>query len=127
MAGIKKDLLFRTFNFTEYGSLKITTPEKETYEFKGSKPGTNADITLKTWNVIDAVAFHHDTGLFETFAEDLWTTSSLENLCSFMFENAKSLEQVEKAIGIVDGLMFWSLLWIAKIRVETFGRFSNLV
>lgn len=108
MTGIKKDLLFRVFNFVEYGSLRVTTPEKETYEFKGAKPGTKADITIKTWDVIDAVAFHHDTGLFETFAENLWTTTSLGDLCSFMFENAKALEKIEGAIGIVDGLMFWA-------------------
>lgn len=103
---IKKELLKKIFKPTEFGSISILTPDQEVFEFQGSQPGPQATIHLKAWSVLDAIAFHHDIGFFETYAEELWDTDSLENLCDFVFQNEKAFHKAD--IGVMDGLLFWA-------------------
>ena len=103
---IKKEMLKKIFKPVEYGSITITTPEKEEFKFKGPNKGVNVKITINDWKALDAVAIHQDSGFFEAYAENLWDTDSLENLCTFVFQNEKAFEKVD--ISIMDGVLFWA-------------------
>ncbi|USO01998.1 MAG: hypothetical protein H6850_02680 [Alphaproteobacteria bacterium] len=103
---IKKEMLKKIFAPVEYGSVKVVTPEKEEFAFKGKKEGVNVTLSVNEWKALDAVALQHDSGFFEAYAENMWDTDSLENLCEFVFQNEKAFQKVD--IGVVEGVLFWA-------------------
>lgn len=103
---IKKDLLFKIFNKIEYGELILTTPDKEEIHFKGKEKGTNAKLTIKTWEVVDALAFHQELGFCETYIEGKWETPNLLTLTKFVIQNENAFQKIN--ISFFEGLLFWA-------------------
>ncbi|TQS70498.1 class I SAM-dependent methyltransferase [Rhodobacteraceae bacterium] len=72
------------------GQLTLKTPEGEVHHFGHGTP--HAELVLRDWSVIAAIASRGDIGLGETYVAGLWDTSSLENLLTVALQNFQTLE-----------------------------------
>ena len=60
------------------GRLTLTTPEGETYRF-GDR-GPEAEMALRDWSAVSAMAARGQVGLGEAYVQGLWDTPSVEGL-----------------------------------------------
>lgn len=67
------------------GRLHLRTPDGETYDFGSSGP--QADMHIRDWSVVTAMAARGDVGMGETYVAGLWETSSIENLITVALRN----------------------------------------
>lgn len=67
------------------GSLTVTTPDGERRHFGAGSP--EAELTIKDWAAITAMAAKGDVGMGESYVEGLWETSSIESLVSLALLN----------------------------------------
>lgn len=92
----------------KYGSIKLTTPEGKTYEYSGSEPGYNADITIHDWKVAVGLSQKGDVGFAEDYRDGNWETNDLAALLTFGLENEHAVsnrgnwlfKQMSKALYI---------------------------
>ncbi len=68
-----------------HGRLRLKTPEGELYDFGHS--GREADMHIKDWSVVTAMAARGDVGMGETYVAGLWETTSIENLARVALRN----------------------------------------
>ena len=80
-----------TLEGLRHGRLHLTTPEGEVHVF-GEPGGIEADMHLRDWSVLPALATRGDVGLGETWIAGLWQTSSLEALLTLACRNIDHLE-----------------------------------
>lgn len=67
------------------GQLTLRTPDGQTHHFGDS--GEVADMHIKDWSVISALAARGDVGLGETYVAGLWETMSIERLVAVALRN----------------------------------------
>lgn len=60
------------------GSLLLETPEGDRFSFGSGAP--EADLKLRDWSVVTALAAKGDIGLGETYVAGLWDSPSIDNL-----------------------------------------------
>lgn len=72
------------------GRLHLKTPDGQTYDF--GTTGPQADMDIRDWSVIPAMAARGDVGLGETYVAGLWETSSIEALVSVALRNLDTFE-----------------------------------
>ncbi|MCR8726145.1 SAM-dependent methyltransferase [Frigidibacter sp. ROC022] len=67
------------------GSLRLRTPEGETYDFGQGSPA--AEMEIRDWSVVTALAARGDIGLGETYVAGLWETPSIADLTAVALGN----------------------------------------
>ena len=77
------------------GQLTLRTPEGERYNFGTSGP--EAEMVIKDWSAVSAMAAHGQVGLGETYVQGLWDTPSVEGLMSMAMRNRDHLGSYDQA------------------------------
>ncbi|KPA19889.1 Cyclopropane-fatty-acyl-phospholipid synthase [Shimia sp. SK013] len=76
------------------GRLTLRTPEGETYRFGNT--GDEAELVIRDWAAVSALAAHGQVGLGETYVQGLWETPSIEGLMSLAMRNRDHLEAYDR-------------------------------
>lgn len=77
------------------GQLTLRTPEGERYHFGTSGP--EAEMIIRDWAAVSAMAAHGQVGLGETYVQGLWDTPSIEGLMSLAMRNRDHLGSYDQA------------------------------
>jgi len=77
------------------GQLTLRTPEGERYNFGTSGP--EAEMIIRDWAAVSAMAAHGQVGLGETYVQGLWDTPSVEGLMSLAMRNRDYLGAYDQA------------------------------
>ena len=77
------------------GRLTLRTPEGERYHFGTSGP--EAEMIIRDWAAVSAMAAHGQVGLGETYVQGLWDTPSVEGLMSLAMRNRDHLGAYDQA------------------------------
>ncbi|GAA6191301.1 cyclopropane-fatty-acyl-phospholipid synthase family protein [Phaeobacter sp. NW0010-22] len=77
------------------GQLTLRTPEGERYQFGHSGP--EAEMIIRDWAAVSAMAAHGQVGLGETYVQGLWDTPSIEGLMSVAMNNREHLGSYDQA------------------------------
>lgn len=77
------------------GQLTLRTPEGERYHFGHSGP--EAEMVIRDWAAVSAMAAHGQVGLGETYVQGLWDTPSIEGLMSVAMNNRDHLGAYDQA------------------------------
>ncbi|PRY22545.1 cyclopropane-fatty-acyl-phospholipid synthase [Aliiruegeria haliotis] len=77
------------------GQLTLRTPDGETYRF-GSH-GAEAEMEIRDWSAVSAIAAHGQVGLGETYVQGLWDTPSVESLVTLAMRNREELGAYDHA------------------------------
>lgn len=77
------------------GQLTLRTPEGERYHFGSSGP--EAEIVIRDWAAVSAMAAHGQVGLGETYVQGLWDTPSIETLMTVAMHNRDHLGAYDQA------------------------------
>ena len=85
------------------GRLILRTPEGQRYSFGTS--GAEADLTIRDWSAVSAIAARGQVGFGEAYVQGLWDTSSIENLMVVALRNRDHLAAYDHA-GLFTRLKF---------------------
>ncbi len=77
------------------GQLTLHTPEGERYHFGQSGP--EAEMVIRDWAAVSALAAHGQVGLGETYVQGLWDTPSVEGLVALAMRNRDHLGAFDQA------------------------------
>ena len=77
------------------GQLTLRTPEGERYNFGSSGP--EAEMIIRDWAAVSAMAAHGQVGLGETYVQGLWDTPSVEGLMALAMRNRDHLGAYDQA------------------------------
>ncbi len=77
------------------GRLTLRTPEGESYDFGTSGP--EAEMVIRDWSAVSAMAAHGQVGLGESYVLGLWDTPSIEGLMSLAMRNREYLGSYDQA------------------------------
>lgn len=77
------------------GQLTLRTPEGERFRFGTSGP--EAEMVIRDWGAVSAMAAHGQVGLGETYVQGLWDTPSIEALMSLAMRNRDHLGSYDQA------------------------------
>ena len=77
------------------GQLTLRTPEGERYNFGTSGP--EAEMVIRDWATVSALAAHGQVGLGETYVQGMWDTPSVEGLVSLAMINRDHLGTFDQA------------------------------
>ena len=73
------------------GTLRLTTPEGEVHHFGTGTP--EAEMALRDWSVVTALASRGDIGLGEAYVAGLWETPSIDALIQVALLNQEHLSR----------------------------------
>lgn len=90
------NVLLKAFSKLQSGELTITTPEKVSYRFTGTKLGPVVDLQISDWKVFSEILNKSDIGLAETYFDQKWETSSIEKLIELSILNEDVLMEAFK-------------------------------
>lgn len=77
------------------GQLTLRTPEGERYNFGTSGP--EAEMIIRDWSAVSAMAAHGQVGLGEAYVQGLWDTPSVEGLMALAMRNRDQLSKYDEA------------------------------
>ncbi|SFT94453.1 SAM-dependent methyltransferase [Sedimentitalea nanhaiensis] len=77
------------------GRLTLRTPEGERYQFGSTGP--EAEMIIRDWAAVAAMAAHGQVGLGETYVQGLWDTPSIETLTTVAMRNRARLDTFDQA------------------------------
>ena len=77
------------------GQLTLRTPEGERYQFGHSGP--EAEMIIRDWATVSALAAHGQVGLGETYVQGMWDTPSVEALVALAMRNRNHLGAFDQA------------------------------
>lgn len=77
------------------GQLTLRTPEGERYQFGTSGP--EAEMVIRDWSAVSAMAAHGQVGLGETYVQGMWDTPSIEGLMALAMNNREHLGAYDQA------------------------------
>ncbi len=80
------------------GQLTLKTPEGECYRFGTSGP--EAEMLIRDWATVSALAAHGQVGLGEAYVQGMWDTSSIETLIRLAIDNRERLSAYDRATPI---------------------------
>ena len=112
------------------GRLILRTPEGERYNFGAS--GQEADLTIRDWSAVSAIAARGQVGFGEAYVQGLWDTSSIEDLMAMALKNRDRLAAYDRAglfarlkFGIVDTLLRANSLRGARRNIRSHYDIGN--
>ena len=77
------------------GQLTLRTPEGERYNF--GTTGPEAEMVIRDWSAVSALAAHGQVGLGEAYVQGLWDSPSVEGLMVIAMRNRDHLGQYDAA------------------------------
>ena len=77
------------------GQLTLRTPDGERYNFGSSGP--EAEMIIRDWSAVSALAAHGQVGLGEAYVQGLWDTPSIEGLMAMAMRNRDHLSRYDEA------------------------------
>lgn len=77
------------------GQLTLKTPEGDTFRFGES--GDEAELIIKDWSAVSAIAARGQVGLGEAYVQGLWDTPSIEALVALAMRNRDQLGAFDRA------------------------------
>ncbi|MEQ9695890.1 cyclopropane-fatty-acyl-phospholipid synthase family protein [Shimia sp. SDUM112013] len=77
------------------GQLTLRTPEGDVYRFGESGP--EAEMIIRDWAAVSALAAHGQVGLGETYVQGMWDTPSIEGLMCLAMTNRDHLGAYDQA------------------------------
>ncbi|MDI3335575.1 cyclopropane-fatty-acyl-phospholipid synthase family protein [Defluviimonas aestuarii] len=77
------------------GQLTLRTPEGDTHRFGATGP--EAEMTIRDWSAVSAMAAHGQVGLGEAYVQGLWDTSSIETLMTVAMRNRDEMGAYDHA------------------------------
>ena len=77
------------------GQVTVRTPEGERYDF--GTQGPQAELVIRDWAAVSAMAAHGQVGLGEAYVQGLWDTPSIEGFMSLAMLNRDHLGSYDKA------------------------------
>lgn len=77
------------------GQLTLRTPEGERYQFGTSGP--EAEMIIRDWAAVSAMAAHGQVGLGESYVQGMWDTPSIETLMALAMNNRDHLGAYDQA------------------------------
>jgi cyclopropane-fatty-acyl-phospholipid synthase len=83
---------FSALSRITHGSLKLVTPEKEIYRFKGEQPGPNATLIFHDWEMPRRLLQRGTIAMGEDFIDQIWETDDIETLIGFFLANFERFE-----------------------------------
>ncbi len=92
---IKKNLL-NSLEQIKYGEIYLTTPEGDTFYYKGKEAGQTADLKLKDWCTVVNLKFKADIGFAADYRDGYWETPDLKALIRFGIDNEEAFGQYMK-------------------------------
>ena len=81
---VKHDFL-EACEHIQQGSFRLRTPEGEVFDFGQGSP--QAEMTIRDWSVVTAIAARGDIGFGETYVAGLWDTPSIMDLATVALHN----------------------------------------
>ncbi len=88
-----RDQLLSALGRVTHGALRLTTPEGETHDFAGPRPGPEAALVLHDWRAVRQVAARADIGLTEAYRDGWVDTPDLAALLTFGLLNEDALDR----------------------------------
>jgi cyclopropane-fatty-acyl-phospholipid synthase len=86
---VKHDFL-EACEHIQQGSFRLRTPEGEVFDFGQGCP--QAEMTIRDWSVVTAIAARGDIGFGETYVAGLWDTPSIMDLATVALHNFDQFE-----------------------------------
>lgn len=80
------------------GRLTLRTPDGARYQF--GDHGPEAEMHIRDWAAVSAMAAHGQIGLGEAYVQGLWDTPSIESLTSLAMVNREYLGSYDQASGL---------------------------
>ncbi len=77
------------------GQLTLRTPEGETHHF--GTTGPEAEMSIRDWSAVSAMAAHGQVGLGEAYVQGLWDTPSVETLMTVAMRNREHMGAYDHA------------------------------
>ncbi|PIB25608.1 cyclopropane-fatty-acyl-phospholipid synthase [Amylibacter kogurei] len=77
------------------GQLTLRTPEGERYNFGNT--GDHAEMIIRDWSAVSAMAAHGQIGLGEAYVQGLWETPSVDGLMAMAMRNRDQLSGYDQA------------------------------
>jgi len=81
----------KTCEDIDVGHLVVVTPEGERHRF-GNGGGREAELVIRDWGAVSALAARGDIGFGEAYIQGLWESSSIEDLTYLALENEDALD-----------------------------------
>ncbi len=72
-----------------YGHLRVILPDGSSHEVKGSKPGSDATLTLTSWSAIPRIAGGGELGVAEVYMDGLIETPDLKSVLDWALSNSE--------------------------------------
>ncbi|SNS25837.1 SAM-dependent methyltransferase [Tropicimonas sediminicola] len=80
------------------GQLTLRTPEGDVHRFGDTGP--EAEMVIRDWAAITALAAHGQVGLGEAYVQGLWDTPSVEGLVTLAMRNREEFGAFDHASGV---------------------------
>ena len=85
--------VLKTIQHVEYGTLRLTTPKGVMLTAIGKKPGPEAHITLREWQVVERLMARGDIAFGEDYIAGKWESDNVEALITFFLMNLSHFEK----------------------------------
>jgi cyclopropane-fatty-acyl-phospholipid synthase len=95
------------------GTLVVTFPEGTELMYGGLNSGTQAEMQINDWDVLDDIANYGDIGFGEGYMLGMWDTHNLQNLMRLFAENIDAVE------SYIDGSIFFKTLYSLKNKLRS--------
>ncbi len=82
----------RALQHVQSGSLQVTLPNGQQYQFTGSQPGPQAVLQIHDNRVIRNLIWQGDIGFAEDYRQNHWDSPDIANLIEFSLRNAQVLQ-----------------------------------
>lgn len=90
------NLFLQMLSKIKYGTVVLTTPEGEKFNFLGLEKGEHVSIHILNWKFCEEIFLKGDIGLGESYIDGMWDCDNINSLIKFGIDNNQSLERVIK-------------------------------
>ncbi|MBY0413858.1 MAG: cyclopropane-fatty-acyl-phospholipid synthase family protein, partial [Bdellovibrionales bacterium] len=87
-------LFLKMMSEIKYGSVSLTTPDGEQFNYRGTEKGEHVSIKICDWKFCDELFLKGDIGLGESYIAGLWESDNINGLIKFGIDNKAQLERV---------------------------------
>ncbi len=88
-----RDEFLRALDGISHGSLRLTLPDGTTRDFAGTRPGPAAQMQIRDWRTVPALATRGDIGLTEAYRDGWVDSPDLTALLTFGLLNEAALDR----------------------------------
>lgn len=89
-----KKVLFKLMKSLRRGEMELTTPEGESFLFRGNEAGTSAKLIINDWALLDALFTRGDIGFGEAYRDGLCDSEDISKVVLLAIENEDVFKKV---------------------------------